>query len=300
MFAVIADSPFSSCCTDYMSAKHIEASVILHFGYSCGNLSPIVVMHFDEPIYPAYNEISIKEKLLGNKIFVIGNSQSEIDLVKIKLLECNKEITVERSKADSIICVGNGYNISSLIENSEQNIWILTSSSLELNNSYQFISKRYHFISQVSSAKVFGIIILSLPVYNKISSALKTLLYKFEKIFYPMYVGKITALKLGNFKEIDMFVLVGCKNSPLPDNKILYKPVITPYELEVGLKGGWNGKYSTIFLEDGSESSFKANYETASRFSQREFQGLIPEVVGNLDLEEGYSGIATKYKSEKN
>lgn len=35
MFAMIGDSPFSSCCTDYMSAKHIQATAILHFGHTC-------------------------------------------------------------------------------------------------------------------------------------------------------------------------------------------------------------------------------------------------------------------------
>ena len=63
--------------------------------------------------------------------------------------------------------------------------------------------------------------------------------------------GKINPAKLLNFPEIDVFVLVACPENSLLDSKILFKPVVTPYELELALVEGreWTGKYSADFRD---------------------------------------------------
>jgi hypothetical protein len=72
---------------------------------------------------------------------------------------------------------------------------------------------------------------------------------------YMFLIGKINPAKLLNFPEIDVFVLVACPENSLLDSKILFKPVVTPYELELALieDRQWNGQYSADFrdlLED--------------------------------------------------
>lgn len=149
----------------------------------------------------------------------------------------------------------------------------------------------------VSEAQVFGIIISSISFYNKVEKRLKGLLRKFGKAFYPIYLGKINPLKLGNFREIDLFVMAACENTDLPDNKEFYKPVITLFELEVGLKGNWQGKYSTEF--EGDEFELAGPGEGVSdRFGAREFKGLEVQSLGSVQVEDGYSGIPMCYKSE--
>ena len=228
----------------------------------------------------------------------MGGPEQAVSRVRTQLVEYHKEITGTKEEADCVIYVGNGCCVSSLIEAPEQNIWILSATALQMENSYQFISRRYHYISQVAAAKVFGIIITSLKMYNQIAHSIKALLSKYDKSCYPIYLGKITDLKLGNFKEIDMFVLVSCNNAVLPDNRYLFKPIITPFELEAGLKGEWQGRYSTRFVGESIDAPIKANVETSKRFAEREFKGLEIDSIGSVNLEEGYSGIATKYKSE--
>ncbi len=46
-------------------------------------------------------------------------------------------------------------------------------------------------------------------------------------------MGKLNAPKMANFLEIDIFVLVACPENSLLDSQEFYKPVVTPYEMEV-------------------------------------------------------------------
>jgi|Transcript_14688 diphthamide biosynthesis protein 2 len=84
-------------------------------------------------------------------------------------------------------------------------------------------------------------------MYNKIEARLIQILRSAGKIFYPIHVGKINLLKLGNFAEIDMFVYVGCPFTQLPNNRDYMVPLITPFELECGFQDEWSGEYTTDY-----------------------------------------------------
>lgn len=72
-----------------------------------------------------------------------------------------------------------------------------------------------------------------MPVINK----LKQLILANGKKPYLLSVGKPSPAKLGNFVEIDVFVLVACPENGLLESRDFLKPVITPYELSVALDG---------------------------------------------------------------
>jgi len=70
--------------------------------------------------------------------------------------------------------------------------------------------------------------------------------------FYTFVVGKLNPAKLANFPEIDCYVIVACpENSLQLDVKEFYRPVITPFELEVALNTArtWTGNYITDFRQ---------------------------------------------------
>lgn len=48
-----------------------------------------------------------------------------------------------------------------------------------------------------------------------------------------MAVGKLNVPKMANFLEIDLFVLVACPENSLVDSQEFYKPVVTPFEMEI-------------------------------------------------------------------
>lgn len=68
---------------------------------------------------------------------------------------------------------------------------------------------------------------------------------------YLFVVGKVNVPKLANYAEIDAFVLVACQQNTLMDSKDFYKPIVTPYELQLALAptDEWTGELKTDFRE---------------------------------------------------
>jgi diphthamide biosynthesis protein 2 len=64
---------------------------------------------------------------------------------------------------------------------------------------------------------------------------LKGIIRNAGKKFYTFIVGKLNVAKLANFQEIDVFVLVACPENTLIDSSDFYKPIVTPFELEIAL-----------------------------------------------------------------
>lgn len=68
---------------------------------------------------------------------------------------------------------------------------------------------------------------------------------------YLFVVGKVNVPKLANYAEIDAFVLVACQQNSLMDSKEFYKPIVTPFELQLALseRDEWTGELKTDFSE---------------------------------------------------
>lgn len=113
------------------------------------------------------------------------------------------------------------------------------------------LMRRFYLIEKAKDSDIFGIVVgtLSVDKYLDILEKIKKMIKNAGKCFYTMIVGKLNVPKLANFPEIDMFVLVSCPENSLIDSKEFYKPIITPYELEIALIEGkeWTNKYSTNF-----------------------------------------------------
>ncbi|KAJ3112863.1 Diphthamide biosynthesis protein 2 [Phlyctochytrium bullatum] len=81
---------------------------------------------------------------------------------------------------------------------------------------------------------------------------------------YVIAVGKPNVAKLGNFLEIDVFVLVACPENSLLDSKEFLKPIITPYELDAALNrpDDWFTSYKLDLNEacETIEASIPENY----------------------------------------
>ena len=76
-------------------------------------------------------------------------------------------------------------------------------------------------------------------------------------------VGKLNAAKVANFSEIGGWVVIGCWESSLVDSKDFWKPVITPFELELALKddadrvwtGAWQSDFQAVLDQPAQEAS---------------------------------------------
>ena len=99
--------------------------------------------------------------------------------------------------------------------------------------------------------------------------------------------------KLANFAEIDVYVLVACPENTLVDSSEFYRPIITPYELEVACNQAqqWTGDYYTDFRELlPGEYCNQAREWTGDYYT--DFRELLPGEYCNQALE--WTGTTTR------
>lgn len=113
------------------------------------------------------------------------------------------------------------------------------------------LMKRYYAIERAKDANVVGILVGTLGVsdYLAIIQQLKENIHRAGKKSYVFAMGKLNVPKLANFLEIDIFVLIACPENSLLDSSEFYKPVVTPFEMEVACnkKREWSEEYVTDF-----------------------------------------------------
>ncbi|KAF9146857.1 Diphthamide biosynthesis protein 2 [Mortierella sp. GBA39] len=115
------------------------------------------------------------------------------------------------------------------------------------------LMRRYFLVQKAKDADVIGIAIGTLGVasYMTMIQHLKVLIESKGKKAYTFVMGKLNVAKMANFMEIDCFVYVACPENSLIDSKEFYRPIVTPYELEIALSKSreWTGDYVTNFQE---------------------------------------------------
>jgi len=132
---------------------------------------------------------------------------------------------------------------------------------------------------------------------------LKSIIIAAGKRYHIFVIGKLNVAKLANFQEIDLFVLVSCPENSCIDSKEFYKPIITPFELQVALVRGkeWNGDYEVDFsrlfpcLLPEDESQSKADVQIVDDEEEFRFSLIsgslkknpkyIPQANNNINTE---------------
>ncbi|KAL9137547.1 MAG: hypothetical protein Q9175_001233 [Cornicularia normoerica] len=152
------------------------------------------------------------------------------------------------------------------------------------------LNRRYALLTSVSTASVFGILINTLSVKNylHIVEYVKSQIRAAGKKSYTFVVGKVNAAKVANFSEIGAWVVIGCWESSLIDSKDFWKPMLTPFELGLALKGDservWTGEWSSDFQSILQESTpprentaWRNGHETGSEIDSKEDRELDSE-----------------------
>ncbi|KAH9895870.1 diphthamide biosynthesis protein [Cubamyces lactineus] len=121
----------------------------------------------------------------------------------------------------------------------------------ESGRTNKLLMRRYAVVQKARDADVIGILVGTLGVANYLPliAHLRDIIKKAHKKSYTVTVGKPNPAKLGNFLEIECFVLVACPENSMLDAKEFLRPIVTPYELEVALKPTqtWTGRYVLDF-----------------------------------------------------
>lgn len=123
----------------------------------------------------------------------------------------------------------------------------------ETLNVNRALMRRLYLVERARDARVVGILVGTLGVagYLAVLQHLRELLRRAGKRSYTLAVGKPNPAKLANFLEVDIFVLVACAQNSLLDSSDFYRPVVTPYELELACNPAreWTGNYLTDFRD---------------------------------------------------
>ncbi|KAG1234090.1 hypothetical protein G6F68_002815 [Rhizopus microsporus] len=115
----------------------------------------------------------------------------------------------------------------------------------------KMLMKRYFLVQKAKDAETIGIVVGTLGVasYLNIIDHLKRIIRASGRKSYLFVMGKLNVAKMANFMEIDCYVLVSCPENSLIDSKEFYRPIVTPFELEIALRRDteWTGDYITDF-----------------------------------------------------
>ncbi|KAL8986244.1 MAG: hypothetical protein Q9205_000228 [Flavoplaca limonia] len=115
------------------------------------------------------------------------------------------------------------------------------------------LRRRYALMTSVTTVPVFGILINTLSVKNylHVVEHVKSCISASGRKSYTFVVGKVNAAKVANFSEIGAWVVIGCWESSLIESKDFWKPILTPFELELALAGDdkriWTGTWVADF-----------------------------------------------------
>lgn len=101
------------------------------------------------------------------------------------------------------------------------------------------LSRRLFAVHRAMAASTFGILVhnVGLARSRTVVRALRELLQSHGKKSYTVSVGRLNPAKLANFEVVECWVLVGCREAGLVDPKEYYRPIVTPWELQLALQG---------------------------------------------------------------
>lgn len=270
-FYILGDTTFGSCCVDEVAASHVDADLMIHYGNSCftkpkkipcyyvieskqinletclkkfkseyKNLNDEVVLtshpHYKEAASHFYKILIedgyIKVNFLDNFEDFVMPGNDEREQVEHDLMPNSKMFYIG---TDTI-------HLSNIrITNLRSKItWFnpLNDTICEPSSSTcNALQRRYYLIEKAANAKIFGILIGTLGNSSnvKILNYVTRLISIYGRKSYKIAVGKPNPQKLGNFLEVDCFVLLACPESSFLDDRNYYRPVILVYELLLAL-----------------------------------------------------------------
>ena len=238
----------------------------------------------------------LKELLskLGNEDVSIL-SENELVLDSIKNCEIPKTLLdLDKLSGDPtsrIIYIGSDQNpklIAWVMQNQPEDVFVVSPVTGKVShnpvNLGRLLMQRFHMIEKGKDAQRVALLVGSNGAHDltlKCIEKLRALGQKVGKIVYTVVVGEPTPQKLGNFPEMDAFVLIGSPELSILPSKGFYKPVIHPWEFMMACSGNeWNGKFLVnwaLFLDEQISINVKGSEKINSSLTLNHVKGT-PQV----------------------
>lgn len=325
---ILADTSYGACCVDEVAAEHVDADVVVHYGRSClspPSRLPVIYVFTErelelEPLISAF-ENTFPDK--AQRIILMADIPycHHIPILHARLLSRgytslyatevvhnpssllpNRTIPPEASHSADALHNHHLFHISEpppslllTISSRVSSIHIYptdtVSPTANTATTTLALRRRYALLTSLTSASVFGILINTLSVknYMHILSHVQQQITCAGKKYYTFVVGKVNAAKVANFSEVGGWVVIGCWESSLIESKDFWKPIITPFELEIALLGDeervwtgeWTGDFQTLL-----EGKSKPNANGGNTKIEEEEEGAAEDDAEEYDSEE--------------
>ncbi|OMP88572.1 Diphthamide biosynthesis protein 2 [Diplodia seriata] len=305
---ILGDTSYGACCVDEVAAEHVDADVVVHYGRSCLSPTarlPVIYVFTTrplelEPVVEVFKQ-TYAEK--GRKIVLMADipyshhltllferlqSEGYTALFLAEIVHDPSSPLPNRSVPDEVKEDEAALRDYQLFHVSDPPTSLLLTLSSRvgavhiyptdtpkptealLASSAQTLRRRYGLLTRLSVEPVFGILINTLSVKNylHIVDHVKEMIAAAGKKSYTFVVGKINAAKVANFSEVGGWVVIGCWESSLIESKDFWKPIITPFELQLTLQddaervwtGEWTGDFQAV-LKAKAEAKVEAEAE---------------------------------------
>ncbi|XP_077303000.1 diphthamide biosynthesis 2 [Arctopsyche grandis] len=285
---IAVDTTYSNCCIDEISAKHVEADAIVHYGHAClsacnsnvffvhpksildiGLASNSILTIADDKI----NTIIFYHTSYDNVAAILADSLKSYTSIFIAKLKTNlkqsdsgifgREITNSDSKIQDlnilddcqIVYIGDDdqtvFNLAITVKTRQIHILDPITYNLKPYTRSTWLKRRRYVIEKCKDAKNIGILVCTLSIANftSIITRLRDLIRLNNKKSFVLTVGKPNVAKLANVYEIDVFVLIACPENDLYMCREFLQPIAYPYELELALNQ-LRDQYSTDYVTD--------------------------------------------------
>ncbi|CAF9928553.1 MAG: hypothetical protein GOMPHAMPRED_005164 [Gomphillus americanus] len=320
---ILGDTSFGACCVDEIAAEHISAEVVVHYGRACLSPTarlPVIHVFTKKPLdhdtvvdmfvktYPSkeakvilmadtmfHNHIpTLYARLRDEKAYsniyapeIIHNPSS---LLPNRTLPAHCQDNAVELKSYALFHISTPptallLTLSSRIGDIKIYLTDNTISTPIQASTTALLRRRYGLLTSLSTARIFGILIntLSISSYQHAAAKIAAQIASAGRKSYTFVVGKINAAKVANFAEVDGWVVVGCWESSLVEGDGFWKPIITPFELEIVLKGDnsrvWTGEWRGGFDDEQQRQQQSGDARQGSGSSNAGVQ---------IDQEDGY------------
>ncbi|CAG9770189.1 unnamed protein product [Ceutorhynchus assimilis] len=252
---ILGDTAYESCCIDYVAAAHINADAIIHFGPTCFSKTsanvPYLNVNEKLPLNALVFGAALKDhfECIGTDFVVVlddGYIHHYDDVCSVlqglEVKKINEETLDLIDK--NVIFIGNNQR---KLMNIDLNFKPKTLHYFDPNQNplafkkfqvdSKIIKRRYFLMEKIRDANTLGIVIGTLGVENylKVIDRVKKLAELCGKKYYLISVGKPTVAKLANIGEIDIYVMITCSMNEIYDSRDFYKPIVTPFDVEMAL-----------------------------------------------------------------
>ncbi|KAK4579936.1 Diphthamide biosynthesis protein 2 [Recurvomyces mirabilis] len=327
---ILADTSYGACCVDEVAAEHVDADVVVHYGRSCLSPTarlPVIYVYTSKPLGLDATMASFKQLYpdQGEKVCLVADipfnhhistlaerlqSEGYIHVFPTEIIHDpaslipNRTVPPEAMDDPDKLREYSIFHISTppsslllILSSRVKAIHIFptdTSSSETLEATTQpLLRRRYALVTRLASAGIFGILINTLSVKNYMTalSLCQELIRNAGKKSYVFVVGKVNAAKIANFSEIDGWVVIGCWESSLIESKEFYRPIITPFELEVALQSDDTRRWGSEWVADfgtllGRESNASGGGAQVDGLGSHRDEMTAEETTGDWDDQE--------------